>query len=106
MSEPSDQRHLRTTQNRLVFRSVNRRIKELADKLFRADSDVAFVCECDDPGCIKMITMPVSEFAAFERMEDCFLVAPGHEDAEVEQTVARHRRYVVVANVGAGGDLK
>jgi hypothetical protein len=53
-----------------------------------------------------MITMPIAEFAAFERMEDCFLVAPGHEDAEVEQTVARHRRYVVVANVGAGGDLK
>jgi hypothetical protein len=106
MSEPSDQRHLRTTQNRLVFRSVNRRIKDLADKLFHAESDVDFVCECDDPGCIKMITMPIAEFAAFERMEDCFLVAPGHEDAEVEQTVARHRRYVVVANVGAGGDLK
>jgi hypothetical protein len=106
MSEPSDQRHLRATQNRLVFRSVNRRIKELADKLFHAESDLDFVCECDDPGCIKMITMPIAEFAAFERMEDCFLVAPGHEDPEVDQAVTRHRRYVVVANVGAGGDLK
>jgi hypothetical protein len=106
MSEPSDQRHLRATQNRLVFRSVNRRIKELTDKLLGAEWDVDFVCECEDPGCIKMITMRVAEFAAFDRMEDCFLVAPGHEDVEVDQAVARHRRYVVVANVGAGQEYR
>jgi hypothetical protein len=103
MSEPPYQPHLKAAQNRLVFRSVNQRIKELGEKLLRTESETDFVCECDDPGCIKMITMPIAEFKAFERMENCFMVAPGHEDAEVQQVVTRHRRYVVVANVRAAG---
>jgi hypothetical protein len=102
MSETPEQRQ---AQNQSIFRAVNQRIKDLSEKLLDARSDVDFVCECDDPACIKTITMPLAEFAEYDKMENCFIVVPGHEDAEVEEVTARHKSYVVVAKVGAGGEF-
>ena len=97
----SESREQRQAQNQLIFRSVNQEIKRLSEKLLDAGSDVDFVCECDDPACIKAITMPLAEFTEFDRMENCFIVVPGHEDAEVEEVMTRHKNYLVVAKVGA-----
>jgi hypothetical protein len=102
MTETPEQRQLEAAQNQSIFRSVNQQIKRLGEKLLDAGSDMDFVCECDDPACIKTIRMPRDEFAEFDRMENCFIVVPGHENAEVEEVMTRHKSFVVVAKVGAG----
>ena len=97
----SESREQRQAQNQSIFRAVNQRIKDLSEKLLGAGSDVDFVCECDDPACIKRMRMRLAEFTEFDRMENCFIVVPGHEDAEVEEVMTRHKNYLVVAKVGA-----
>jgi hypothetical protein len=96
----SESREQRQAQNQLIFRSVNQEIKRLSEKLLDARSDLEFVCECDDPACIKRMRMQLAEFTEFDRMENCFIVVPGHEDAEVEEVMTRHKNYLVVAKVG------
>ena len=97
----SESREQRQAQNQFIFRSVNQEIKRLSEKLLDARSDLEFVCECYDPACIKRMRMRLAEFTEFDRMENCFIVVPGHEDAEVEEVMTRHKNYLVVAKVGA-----
>jgi hypothetical protein len=104
MSETIELRQVKAAQNQLVFRSVNQQIKHLGERILDAVSELDFACECDDPACVKMITLPLAEFTEIDRMENRFLVLPGHEDDAVEEVITRHDGYVLVAKLGAGAE--
>ena len=99
------EREVRAAQNQMLFRTVNARIRELGEKIFDAASELDFACECENADCVKTISMPVAEFAAIEQLENQFVVLPGHEVPEVEDTVAERDGFILVSKRGAGAEF-
>jgi hypothetical protein len=84
--------------NEALFREVNERVAEVADKFLAGESPatVNFSCECADRTCTEQIAMTVDEYEAVRAEATQFAVAPGHEVPDIERVVARHPSYFVV----------
>src|SRR5439155_23641257 len=66
-----------------LFRGVNERIATSARR-FGGD-DASFVCECDDPQCTDRVRVTLAEYEEVRADRASVLVAPGHENREVEE---------------------
>jgi hypothetical protein len=78
-----------------LFRDVNERIAESADRF--AAGDAEFVCECADPGCAERVPATLDQYEEVRSDGTHFLLTPGHELPELERVVKRpHKRSVVV----------
>jgi len=84
----------RIATNEALFRDVNERIAESAQR-FHAD-DAQFVCECGDSACADPVPAPLDAYEEVRTDGTHFLLAPGHEDERVERVLERERRYQVV----------
>jgi len=98
------EREVRAAKNQLLFRAVNDRIKELSDRVLPTVAEIDFACECADTTCTEVISVTSEEFKAIEDGGNRFIVKAGHEIPEVEDVVARHRGFLIVAKRGAGGE--
>jgi hypothetical protein len=78
-----------------LFRDVNERIAEVAERL--GSDDAEFVCECADAGCGERLEAPLNEYQRVREDGARFLVAPGHEVPQYEHVVRRHGDHQVVA---------
>lgn len=88
------QEEVRIGTTEAIFRSVNERIAESAE---RFDSDSAeFVCECHDRSCTHRVTASLDDYEHVREEPTRFLLAPGHDDAHVERVVVRSRRFWIV----------
>lgn len=91
-------REARVIRNEALFREVNVHIADLKGGALSLAEDglLSLVCECASTGC----TVPIAvDPATFEQVRENplqFLVAPGHEDLEVESVVDRRAGYLVV----------
>jgi hypothetical protein len=83
---------LATTES--IFRNVNERIAESAQR-FDAD-EAEFVCECDDRSCTDRLESSLDDYERVRATPTHFLVAPGHENEAIEKVVERRRRFQVV----------
>jgi hypothetical protein len=93
-------REVRIAHTEALFRDVNERIAESAER-FDADEAV-FVCECADQACADRVGATLEEYEHIRAHGDRFLLVPGHEDPSVERVVARPRaRMAVVKKVNA-----
>ena len=72
-------------QNEALFREVNERIAETAER-FDAD-ETSFVCECAEPGCTERVDATLEEYERVREDGATFLLVPGHEDERVERVV-------------------
>lgn len=89
------EREVRIARTEALFRDVNERIAESAER-FRA-RDAEFVCECADPACAERVPATLEQYEEVRSVGTHFLLTPGHEITEVERVVKRpHRRTVVV----------
>jgi hypothetical protein len=101
----------RQARNEALVREVNERIDSLdreAERSGAADrgSTFGFHCECgQDGGCREMVWMTLSEYEVVRGQDDRFAVAPGHENEELEDVVARTDRFVVVDKIAAAEQL-
>jgi hypothetical protein len=93
MEEPE----VRVARTESLFRDVNERIAESAQR-FDSD-DAAFVCECGDPECTERVEAPLGDYEEVRSDGTQFLLAPGHEDERVERVLRTRRRYNVVRKV-------
>jgi hypothetical protein len=75
------------------FRAVNERIRELG---WHESSQYELVCECDDPGCARMLRMQPWEYEALRSDVTLFAVLPGHERAGGVELLVRTDRFVIV----------
>jgi hypothetical protein len=80
--------------NEALFREVNERIAEAAER-FDAD-DASFVCECAEPGCTERIDATLEEYERVREDGATFLLVPGHEDERVESVVEAVAEHAVV----------
>jgi hypothetical protein len=88
----------KTARNEALWRSFNDRVDEV-DETFRVlpdDSLLTFHCECGGDECTEMLSVTPEEYREARADVDRFLVRPGHEHAEIERTIKRTDRYVLV----------
>lgn len=92
-----EQPEVRIARTESLFRNVNERIAESAQRT--ESEDAAFVCECADPGCTDQIEAPLDVYEDVRSDGTQFLLVPGHEDERIERVVRERRRYNIVRKV-------
>lgn len=83
-----------------VFRHVNERIAETAERFDAGDAE--FVCECANADCHHRIPAPLDEYETVRTEPTRFLVAEGHEVPAYEHVREQRRGYLVVEKVTRG----
>ena len=94
-----DERATKLGLNEALYREVNERVAEVAERFVEVETRVNrvhFNCECGDAGCTEQIDMTLSEYEGIRAEPTRFAVVIGHELPEIEQVVARHQAYLVV----------
>jgi hypothetical protein len=89
-----DCEHARIARTEALFREVNERIAESAER-FEAD-EAEFVCECADPTCTRRVAATLDEYEEVRAESTTFLLAPGHADEGVEAVVEWTDSHAVV----------
>jgi hypothetical protein len=85
--------------NEEVFRTVNERIDEGAEK-HHVERRLPFHCECSDASCVEKLSIARRDYERVVEQRFCFVIIPGHENDVVEKVVQRHPDYFVVEKVG------
>ncbi len=80
-----------------LFRSVNERIAESAQR-FEAD-EAEFVCECDDRTCTERVEASLDDYERVRENSTHFLLKPGHENERVERVILRMPGYRIVEKI-------
>ena len=78
-----------------LFREVNERIAESAERLDSAETK--FVCECADPTCTHRVEATLDEYERVREDGATFLLVNGHEDERIEAIVREDGDRAVVA---------
>jgi hypothetical protein len=91
--QPREERAIR---NEALFREVNVHIADLEERVHATGELLPLVCECVRTGCSVPIEVEPSTFNEVRENPLRFIVAPGHEEPEVESVVERHIGYVIV----------
>jgi hypothetical protein len=91
----------RRAENEALFRSLNEAIKgtEVGDGADASDP-IDFVCECSSTECMKVVSVSREEYEAVREGASTFIVAPGHEEPEIEDVIVRHSGFSVVEKRG------
>jgi hypothetical protein len=96
-------RHARLARNETIFREVNERIEELAQ---RGELDpLQILCECGNPDCKEPLRVSVAEYERVRQEPTDFFVAPGHVIPAVERVVDREQSFDVVRKLAEEGEL-
>lgn len=85
----------RITANEIMFREVNERIDELAERTTMV-AMLDYVCECGQPECTGKIPMSAPEYEAVRTDGQRFVTLPGHQTTTLERVVESNDRYQIV----------
>jgi hypothetical protein len=97
--EIADQQALEIGRRQSLFREVNERIEDLAEK-FELRDEVQILCECGSTDCNERIVLTENEYETLRRIPTHFAVLPGHDIPTVERVVEQNERFVVVEKFG------
>jgi hypothetical protein len=96
-----DERHERVAKNEAMYRSVNRELEQASQEAGEEATDrIDVLCECGRDSCEATLDLTIAEYDEAHRQLDRFVVAPGHEDDQIERVVTRAERYLVVDKFG------
>jgi 5-bromo-4-chloroindolyl phosphate hydrolysis protein len=95
----------RAARNQSIFREVNERLEELAERFQSVAKTAPFSCECADLDCTAMIDLTLNEYESVRKDPNRFVVLPAHVYPEFERVVSENERYVLVAKFDEGGEL-
>jgi hypothetical protein len=91
--------HVRRATTEALFRDVNERIAESAERFEATETE--FVCECSDPNCTHRVPASLADYERVREDPATFLVAPGHEQGDIERIVSDRGRFRVVEKIQA-----
>jgi transcription initiation factor TFIID subunit TAF12 len=91
--------HERRATTEALFRDVNERIAETAERFDASGTE--FVCECADPNCTHRVEASLTEYEEVRDDSTTFLVVPGHEQDDIERVVSDRGRFRIVEKVQA-----
>jgi len=92
-----DERARRIGRNEAILRQVNEQVEGLNETFAALTDKMVIVCECGDENCVEQIEIARAEYESLRADPVLFAVRPGHEEADVEDVVARREGYHVVA---------
>lgn len=95
----------RLAANEAFFRELNERIREAVGSQGRDGHLYEFICECADTQCAERIAMPVTEYERIRADPTRFLLAPGHDDQNVEVVLDSRPDRVVVQKIGRAAEV-
>lgn len=102
MPDAMSVRQRQAARNQTLIREVNERVEEIS-KLHGVTLPLAeWICECVDETCTERLSLTLEEYELVRSAPIRFVVAPGHEDEQVERVALRTNRFVVVEKWGAG----
>jgi hypothetical protein len=94
----------RRAENETLFRDINERVRGFRDQAgetFGApDELVEFLCECARQDCLDKLRLTAAEYESVRAVPTDFVVAPGHEVAEIERVISESSRFTVVRKTG------
>ena len=97
-----DARQERISRNEAMYRSVNLEIERVSEEVRGGPDDrLEIICECGEDGCDATLDVTRAEYDEAHEQHDRFMVAPGHENEQIEHVVKRTPRYLVVDKFGA-----
>jgi hypothetical protein len=90
----------RVARNEALFREFNERVEDVAEAFDpREEGDslrIDFVCECGNLDCLERLELTRAAYEEVRSDPKRFVVAPGHENTQVERVVGRGESYFVV----------
>ena len=89
--------HVRRARTEALFRDVNERIAESAQR-FDAHS-TQFVCECADANCTHRLEVTLDEYEDVRADGATFMLVPGHEHHDIERVIEKRGGFNVVEKV-------
>jgi len=89
MTDRAVERARRQAENEQLLSEVNGRLGAEGDEL-------ALLCECGVEACVERFTVRLADYLRIRLWDSRFLLAPGHEDADSENVVERHKGWLVV----------
>lgn len=84
----------RIAETEALFREVNERIAETADRFDVREAE--FLCECADPSCVERVDATLPEYEGVRSESTQFMLVPGHDLPEVEDVIAERPGHKVV----------
>ena len=93
-------REERLAKNEALFRDINERIEQAAQRDVPSSEKYGFVCECANEDCFELIHITVGDYEHLRTDPLRFMVIEGHEVPEIEDVVERHPGYYIVAKTG------
>ena len=100
--DTGEAREERLAKNQVIFRTVNEAIQQKALQMGGLD-EYQFICECSTADCFERISLTLSQYEHIRSAGARFVVAPGHEDIEVELVVGTRGTYSIVEKDGSAG---
>jgi hypothetical protein len=106
----------RRAENQALFRDINERVSRMRDHA--GDSGQAageggrapielleFLCECARHDCLEKLQMSLAEYERVRSTPTDFVVAPGHQVADIERVVSANDRFTVVRKEGRAAEI-
>jgi hypothetical protein len=95
-------REERAIRNEELFREVNLNIADMEAQAGRTDwnETLPLICECARTGCSVPIEVDAGTFERVRESPLRFLVAPGHEQLDIETVVEQREGYLIVEKGG------
>ena len=86
----------RLTRNRLLFREVNQRLRDLSLSQVQVPwtDRTKYLCECRRDGCLETIDLTPDEYEYVRSYADVVVVCQGHESHG--EVIERTERFVLV----------
>ena len=102
-----EERAARGARSQSLFREVNERVKEINEAFSEVIPLADWICECAADECSQRIALSHAEYEEVRAVPTRFAVAPSdaHVVPEIEDIVARQKRYWVVEKRGEAGEL-
>ena len=100
-------REERLARNEALFREVNERIADLANRWY--GDDLQIVCECANVGCQERLQISIDAYEHVREHPRRFVIASGHTVPDIEDLVESREDYDIVekhADVMAEAELE
>jgi hypothetical protein len=94
----------RIAKNEVLFREVNERIEEAAQRA-SFEGPTVFVCECGSEECAEPLELTLAEYEAVRSQPTQFAVLPGHEMDRIERVVERSNHFVLVEKLNRPAEI-
>jgi len=99
------EREQRLATNEAYFRDVNERVQEHVKDVAGAHATFNILCECSSLACAERIPVTAAEYEEAHRNPRQFIVALGHAQLEIEESVVQTDRFEIVCKLAEAGDV-